>query len=70
MAPQDLADSIAPVQDEREYASSTKGSTTDDGEKGEVFKQTKDGVNFRTLGWPWASVIFLKRTRPPEPYTS
>lgn len=26
----------------------------------EVFKQTKDGVNFRTVGWPMATVIFLK----------
>lgn len=26
----------------------------------EVFKQTTDGVNFRTVGWPRASVIFLK----------
>lgn len=26
----------------------------------EVFKKTKDGVDFRTVGWPRASVIFLK----------
>ncbi|KAG9744156.1 amino acid transporter, partial [Aureobasidium melanogenum] len=26
----------------------------------EVFKQTQDGVNFRTVGWPMATVIFLK----------
>ncbi|KAK5009548.1 hypothetical protein LTR28_000485 [Elasticomyces elasticus] len=26
----------------------------------EIFKNTKDGVNFRTVGWPRASVIFLK----------
>jgi hypothetical protein len=26
----------------------------------EVFKETKDGVNFRTVGWPRAAVIFLK----------
>jgi hypothetical protein len=26
----------------------------------EVFKQTEDGVNFRTVGWPMATVIFLK----------
>ncbi|KAL1303196.1 hypothetical protein AAFC00_006618 [Neodothiora populina] len=26
----------------------------------EVFKQTADGVDFRTVGWPRASVIFLK----------
>jgi len=33
----------------------------------EVFKQTTDGVNFRTVGWPRASVIFLKvRTVAPH----
>ena len=26
----------------------------------EVFKKTKDGVDFRTVGWPRAAVIFLK----------
>ena len=26
----------------------------------EIFRSTADGVNFRTLGWMWASVIFLK----------
>lgn len=26
----------------------------------EVFKKTKDGVDFRTVGWPRASIIFLK----------
>lgn len=29
-------------------------------EENEVFKKTHDGVNFRTVGWPRASVIFLK----------
>lgn len=29
----------------------------------EVFKQTNEGVNFRTVGWPRASVIFLKVCR-------
>lgn len=29
-------------------------------EEHEVFKQTTDGVNFRTVKWPRASVIFLK----------
>lgn len=44
------------------------GNSNDDPEKViegtledyEVFKQTTDGVNFRTVGWPRASVIFLK----------
>lgn len=26
----------------------------------EVFKDSADGVKFRTLGWPMASIIFLK----------
>lgn len=26
----------------------------------EIFRSTADGVNFRTLSWMWASVIFLK----------
>lgn len=26
----------------------------------EVFKKNADGVDFRTVGWPRASVIFLK----------
>ncbi|KAF9269444.1 hypothetical protein L218DRAFT_268596 [Marasmius fiardii PR-910] len=29
-------------------------------ESKEVFKKTKDGVDFRTVGWPRASLIFLK----------
>jgi hypothetical protein len=29
-------------------------------EKGQIFKQVKDGVNFRTVGWKKASIIFLK----------
>jgi hypothetical protein len=29
-------------------------------EEGQVFKQVKDGVNFRTVGWKEASFIFLK----------
>lgn len=66
MAPQDSPDAITPVGEKRQYASSMKDSATEDAEQGEVFKQTKDGVNFRTLGWPWASVIFLKSMRRPE----
>lgn len=31
-------------------------------EQNEVFKKTHEGVNFRTVGWPRASVIFLKGT--------
>jgi len=29
-------------------------------EENEVFKKNIDGVHFRTVGWPRASVIFLK----------
>jgi hypothetical protein len=32
-------------------------ATSDDDE---VFKKTKDGVDFRTVGWPRAAIIFLK----------
>lgn len=53
------SDSIAPAQSDVGELSSTKSQ---DPEKGfEVFRETEDGVNFRTLGWPWASIIFLKR---------
>lgn len=31
-------------------------------EQNEVFKKSHDGVDFRTVGWPRASVIFLKGT--------
>jgi hypothetical protein len=31
-------------------------------EDNEVFKKTHEGVNFRTVSWPRASVIFLKGT--------
>ncbi|KAH8885802.1 hypothetical protein GQ53DRAFT_658937 [Thozetella sp. PMI_491] len=31
-------------------------------ERHEVFKKTADGVDFRTVGWPRATVIFLKIT--------
>jgi hypothetical protein len=32
-------------------------------EENEVFKKTHEGVDFRTVGWPRASVIFLKGMR-------
>lgn len=28
----------------------------------EVFKKTEDGVDFRTVSWPRAAIIFLKGT--------
>ena len=34
-------------------------------EDNEVFKTTHEGVNFRTVGWPRASVIFLKSKNHP-----
>jgi hypothetical protein len=44
--------------------SSIKNGISDDEkvipEKNEVFKKTHEGVDFRTVGWPRASVIFLK----------
>jgi hypothetical protein len=36
------------------------GDVEDPLEENEVFKKTHDGVDFRTVGWPRASVIFLK----------
>lgn len=38
------------------------GDLEDPLEQNEVFKKTHEGVNFRTVGWPRASVIFLKGT--------
>jgi hypothetical protein len=38
------------------------GDVEDPLEDGEVFKKTHNGINFRTVGWPRASVIFLKGT--------
>jgi hypothetical protein len=39
-----------------------------DDEDGEVFKKNTDGVDFRTVGWVRASVIFLKSEFPiPRP---
>lgn len=38
---------------------------TDTEERNEVFQKTSDGVDFRTVGWPMASIIFLKRTLAP-----
>ena len=32
-------------------------------EENDVFKKTHEGVDFRTVGWPRASVIFLKGRR-------
>lgn len=32
----------------------------DDFEAHEIFKKNAEGVDFRTVGWPRASVIFLK----------
>lgn len=40
------------------------GDVEDPLEENEVFKKTHDGVDFRTVGWPRASVIFLKGTSP------
>ncbi len=37
-------------------------------EQNEVFQKKSDGVDFRTLKWPMATVIFLKRTSPCAPH--
>lgn len=36
------------------------GDVEDPLEDNEVFKKTHEGVDFRTVGWPRASVIFMK----------
>lgn len=38
----------------------TEGVLSGDNEDFEVFKKTKDGVDFRTVGRPRAAIIFLK----------
>lgn len=54
---------IAPVQSTgvgvHEDADLAKGNTL---ESHEVFQKTEDGVAFRTVGWPRATIIFLKIT--------
>jgi hypothetical protein len=40
------------------------GDVEDPLEQNEVFKKTHDGVDFRTVGWMRASVIFLKSKIP------
>ncbi|RDW77408.1 hypothetical protein BP6252_05461 [Coleophoma cylindrospora] len=46
----------SPALVEAGYTEELTGNTDDF----EVFKKTKDGVDFRTVGWPRASIIFLK----------
>lgn len=41
-----------------------EGVVLDIREEGEVFKRQDGAVDFRTVGWPMASVIFLKRLIP------
>jgi hypothetical protein len=41
-----------------------EGAVLDAHEEGEVFKKQDGAVDFRTVGWPMASVIFLKRLVP------
>lgn len=36
------------------------GDVEDPVEANEVFKKTEDGVNFRTVSWQRATIIFLK----------
>lgn len=54
----DPADPSAPWSSKSDVEESAPGEVDDH----EVFRVTADGVQFRTLGWPMASVIFLKRT--------
>lgn len=65
------------VLDEKKVEAASAGASVDHGYTGdvedpinsddndfEVFKKTTTGVNFRTVGWPRASVIFLKGEHP------
>jgi hypothetical protein len=45
------------------------GDVEDPLEENEVFKKTHDGVDFRTVGWPRACVIFLKGQFEARRYT-
>ncbi|RVX74994.1 hypothetical protein B0A52_01271 [Exophiala mesophila] len=52
---------IEPDDSQREVESETiKGEILAASEKHEVFQKTSKGVNFRTVGWIQASIIFLK----------
>jgi len=55
-------DGIMPVP-QRNSTSSSDGAKVENNEDAfEVFKRDGAGVDFRTVGWIQASVIFLKRT--------
>lgn len=41
-----------------------EGSIMNPRDEGEVFRKGDGSVDFRTVGWPMASVIFLKRKAP------
>jgi hypothetical protein len=43
-----------------DYGQGVLESYDTDGEENEVFKKNTDGVHFRTVSWPMASVTFLK----------
>jgi hypothetical protein len=47
-----------PVEDSTGVIDSQLGDVEDH----EVFKKTSDGVDFRTVSWPRATIIFLKGT--------
>lgn len=49
-----------PYTQTKENDSEELGRREDD-EDHEIFKSRTDGVQFRTVGWPMASIIFLKR---------
>ncbi|KAG7094912.1 hypothetical protein E1B28_005718 [Marasmius oreades] len=53
--PNSIEEKASNLEEHNESCSIHEGLDSD-----EVFKQTKDGVNFRTVGWPRASFIFLK----------
>lgn len=52
---------ITPASNNSQQPDTEKGEVGKDDEF-EVFKKTKDGVDFRTVGWFRASIIFLKGT--------
>ncbi len=69
------------VLDEKKVEADSSGASFDHGYTGdvedpinyddsdfEVFKKTTTGVNFRTVGWARASIIFLKSELRPSLY--
>lgn len=60
---------ITPVPQRTSTNSDDAGKLENTEDAFEVFKRDGAGVDFRTVGWIQASVIFLKRKQPRPPST-